>query len=109
MTDISQGFYLQDGGKQSTGIDMEQNDVTVTLSILHGRSSPGCRSLTGGRRPRSPGSRVFPASRCVGRKSRRSESRAVRCALRPAATGSRDHGNTRRRLATERRSTSFHT
>ena len=86
---------------------MEQNYVTVTVSILHGRSSPCCRSVTGGRRPRSPGSRVFPASRCVGRKSRTSESRAVRCALRPAATGSRDHGNTRRRLATERRSTSF--
>ena len=26
-------FYLQDGGKKSTGIDMEQSYVTVTLCI----------------------------------------------------------------------------
>ena len=26
-------FYLQDGGKKSTGIDMEQNYVTVTVYI----------------------------------------------------------------------------
>ena len=41
-------FYLQDGGKKTTGIDMEQNDVTVTLCILGscrrggGRASPRC-------------------------------------------------------------------
>jgi len=35
VTNISQGFYLQDGGK-STVIDMEQNYVTVTLCIKIG-------------------------------------------------------------------------
>ena len=30
-TNISQSFYLQDGGKKSTGIDMEHNYATVTL------------------------------------------------------------------------------
>ena len=34
-TIISKSFYLRDGGKKSTGIDMEQNDVTVTLCILY--------------------------------------------------------------------------
>jgi len=29
-------FYLQDGGKKSTGIDMEQNYVTVTLQYTEG-------------------------------------------------------------------------
>ena len=33
MTNISQSFYLQDGGKKSSGIDMEQNYVIVTLCI----------------------------------------------------------------------------
>jgi len=33
VTNISQSFYLQDGGKKSTGIDMEQNYVTVTVCI----------------------------------------------------------------------------
>jgi len=33
MTNISKSFYLQDGGKKSSGIDMEQNYVTVTLCI----------------------------------------------------------------------------
>ena len=27
-------FYLQDGGKKSTGIDMEQNYITVTLRVV---------------------------------------------------------------------------
>jgi len=33
MTDISKSFYLQDAGKKSTGIYMEQNYVTVTSCI----------------------------------------------------------------------------
>ena len=33
MTNISQSFYLQDGLKNQTGIDMEQNYVTITLFI----------------------------------------------------------------------------
>ena len=37
MTNIYQRFYLQDGGKKSTSIDMEQNYVTVTLK---GKGSP---------------------------------------------------------------------
>ena len=28
-----QSFYLQDGGKKTTGVDMEQNYATVTLCI----------------------------------------------------------------------------
>jgi len=32
-TNISHSFYLQDGGKKSTGIDMEQNYVTDILCI----------------------------------------------------------------------------
>ena len=33
VTNISPSFYLQDGGKISTGIDMEQNYATVTLCV----------------------------------------------------------------------------
>jgi len=43
VTNISQSFYLQDGGeKQLTGIDKEQNDVTVTLCIY----GTGCSIYT---------------------------------------------------------------
>ena len=31
VTNISTSFYLQNGGKKSTGIDIEQNYVIVTL------------------------------------------------------------------------------
>jgi len=41
VTNISQSFYLQDGGKKSTGIDVEQNYVTVTLCI----QMAGCKFL----------------------------------------------------------------
>ena len=40
VTSISHSFYLQDGGKKPTGIDMEQNYVTVTLVYLRSR---GCQ------------------------------------------------------------------
>ena len=33
VTNIYQSFYLQYGGKKSTGIDMEQNYVTATVCI----------------------------------------------------------------------------
>ena len=33
MTNVSKRFYLQGGGKKSTGIDMEQNYFTVTVCI----------------------------------------------------------------------------
>jgi len=33
LTKIFQSFYLKDGGKKSTGIDMEQNYVSVTVCI----------------------------------------------------------------------------
>jgi len=43
-TNIFQSFYLQYGGKKSTGIDMEQNYVTVTLdrsgNRTHDRNDP---------------------------------------------------------------------
>ena len=41
MTNISQSFYLQDGDQKSTGIDMEQNYVTVTrvYSVKNWKSS----------------------------------------------------------------------
>ena len=43
MTNISRSFYVQDGGeKQLTGIDKEQNDVTVTLCIY----GTGCSIYT---------------------------------------------------------------
>ena len=35
VTHISQSFYIQDGEKKSTGIDMEQNYVTVIPCITN--------------------------------------------------------------------------
>ena len=34
MTNISQSFYLQDGGKNQLATDMEQNYATVTVCIV---------------------------------------------------------------------------
>ena len=45
-TNIYHSFYLQDGGKKSTGMDMEQNYVTVTVCTVSSLPSDIILSLS---------------------------------------------------------------
>jgi len=60
VTNISQSFYLQDGGKNQLATDMEQNYVTVTLRIVDN----GAQSKNARRTIASQHLQIFVTSNC---------------------------------------------